>query len=129
MEIKYLWLSQHYKRQNPAEFTGKERHAETGLDYFGARYFSGAQGRFTSPDAPFADQFTANPQSWNLYSYTRNNPLKYVDPDGQSVRVCITGGTCFEVPDRKRAQLVPGMIRGGARPQSTRASGSEAAAE
>lgn len=27
-------------------FTGKERDAETGLDYFGARYFSGAQGRF-----------------------------------------------------------------------------------
>ncbi|MEO8660108.1 MAG: RHS repeat-associated core domain-containing protein, partial [Bryobacteraceae bacterium] len=32
------------------EFTGKERDAETGLDYFGARYFSGAQGRFTTPD-------------------------------------------------------------------------------
>ena len=35
-------------------FTRKERDWETGLDYFGARYFSGAQGRFTSPDAPFA---------------------------------------------------------------------------
>jgi RHS repeat-associated protein len=56
-------------------FTGKERDAETGLDYFGARYLSSAQGRFTSPDAPFADQFPENPQSWNLYSYTRNNPL------------------------------------------------------
>ena len=32
------------------KFTGKERDTETGLDYFGARYFSGAQGRFTSPD-------------------------------------------------------------------------------
>lgn len=30
--------------------TGKERDAETGLDYFGARYMSSAQGRFTSPD-------------------------------------------------------------------------------
>ena len=30
------------------EFTGKERDAETGLDYFGARYFAGAQARFTS---------------------------------------------------------------------------------
>jgi RHS repeat-associated protein len=28
--------------------TGKERDAETGLDYFGARYYSGAQARFTS---------------------------------------------------------------------------------
>jgi RHS repeat-associated protein len=32
------------------QFTGKERDAETGLDYFGARYFSGVQGRWTSPD-------------------------------------------------------------------------------
>ncbi len=31
-----------------SEFTGKERDAETGLDYFLARYYSGAQGRFTS---------------------------------------------------------------------------------
>jgi RHS repeat-associated protein len=30
--------------------TGKERDTESALDYFGARYFSGAQGRFTSPD-------------------------------------------------------------------------------
>jgi hypothetical protein len=30
--------------------TGKERDTETGLDYFGARYYSAAQGRFTSPD-------------------------------------------------------------------------------
>ena len=31
-------------------FTGQLRDGETGLDFFGARYFSGAQGRFTSPD-------------------------------------------------------------------------------
>ncbi len=67
-------------------FTGKERDTESGLDYFGARYFSAAQGRFTSPDAPFADQHATNPQSWNLYTYTRNNPLSFVDPDGSEVR-------------------------------------------
>ena len=65
------------------KFTGKERDAESQLDYFGARYFSGAGGRFTSADAPFADQGAADPQRWNLYTYTRNNPLKYVDPDGR----------------------------------------------
>ena len=63
--------------------TGKERDSETGLDYFGARYYSGAQGRFTSPDKPFADQHLEEPQSWNLYSYVRNNPLKFVDPTGR----------------------------------------------
>jgi RHS repeat-associated protein len=69
------------------EFTGKERDAESGLDYFGARYFSGAQGRFTSPDEPFVDQWAQNPQSWNLYSYGRNNPLRFVDPTGQGCTV------------------------------------------
>ena len=66
-------------------FTGNERDRETGLDYFGARYLSADQGRFTSPDKPFADQNTADPQSWNLYSYTRNNPLKFVDDDGFAI--------------------------------------------
>jgi RHS repeat-associated protein len=77
--------------------TGKERDAETGLDFFEARYFSGAQGRFTSPD-PFniitraenQDQFEtylSQPQNWNAYVYTWNNPLRYTDPTGESVYV------------------------------------------
>ncbi len=67
--------------------TGKERDSETGLDYFGARYFSSAQGRFTSPDwsekpqpVPYAD--LSDPQTLNLYSYVRNNPLRKADTDG-----------------------------------------------
>ena len=69
-------------------FTGKERDAETGLDYFGARYFSGAQGRFTSPDPTFMTRHRiGDPQQWNLYAYTRNNPLKYIDPDGRDLRL------------------------------------------
>lgn len=57
---------------------------ETGLDYFGARYYSGAQGRFTSPDQPLADQHPEDPQSWNMYAYVRNNPLKNTDPGRQA---------------------------------------------
>jgi RHS repeat-associated protein len=75
------------------KFTGKERDGESGLDFFGARYFSGAQGRFTSPD-PLSilqeaesheelGEFLSNPQHWNKYAYSLNNPLKYVDPDGR----------------------------------------------
>jgi len=56
--------------------TEKERDAESGLDYFGVRYFSAAQGRFMSSDQPFAHQHPEGPQSWNLYGYVRNNPLK-----------------------------------------------------
>ncbi len=69
-------------------FTGKERDQETGLDYFGARYFSGAQGRFGSPDpVNVLSQKIADPQQWNMYAYGRNNPLKYLDPDGKRVIV------------------------------------------
>jgi RHS repeat-associated protein len=53
-----------------------------GLDYFGARYFSAAQGRFTSPDPLLNSGRPWNPQSWNRYAYTLNNPLKFTDPTG-----------------------------------------------
>jgi len=75
-----------YQSQEDAlgeKFTGKERDAESGLDYFGFRYLSSAQGRWTSPDEPFADQHPEDPQSWNLYGYVRNNPLKNTDPNGK----------------------------------------------
>ncbi len=82
------------------KFTGKERDQESGLDYFGARYYGSALGRFTSPDNGI-DQDETDPQSWNLYSYVRNNPLRAVDPTG---RKCVdtsngpaddgTGGGC-----------------------------------
>jgi RHS repeat-associated protein len=65
------------------KFTGKERDAETGLDFFGARYMSGAEGRFMTPDPSMLSTVKANPQSWNRYTYTLNNPLRYVDPNGE----------------------------------------------
>jgi RHS repeat-associated protein len=65
-------------------FTSKKRDGETGIDYLSARYFSGAQDRLTSPDAPFADQQIEDPQSWNLYSYVRSNPLAHIDSDGRA---------------------------------------------
>jgi RHS repeat-associated protein len=82
------------------QFTSKERDAETGLDYFLARYYSAIQGRFTSPDEftggpdelyDFTDKASdnptfyadlTNPQSLNKYQYTYNNPLRYTDSDG-----------------------------------------------
>ncbi len=66
------------------QFGSKERDIETGLDYFIARYYASIQGRFTSPDRPFVDQNEFNPQSWNLYAYVRNNPLRGIDPQGDS---------------------------------------------
>jgi RHS repeat-associated protein len=73
---------------------------DTGLNYAGARYYDGAVGRFLSQDSAFlamgdTDQlklisgkeitvFLADPQELNSYAYARNNPLSYIDPDGNS---------------------------------------------
>src|SRR6185312_12000884 len=77
---------------NELKFTGKRRDAESQLDYFGARHYSSLSGRFGSPDEPLIDQDALNPQSWNLYSYVRNNPLNAIDPDGRAVLVCFSNG-------------------------------------
>jgi len=63
-------------------FTGKEQDAETGLDYFGARYYMPALGRWTSVD-PVADSF---PQ-WSPYNYALDNSVANTDPDGRCVIV------------------------------------------
>lgn len=78
-------------------FTGKERdsvpddrNGVSGIDYFGARYYSSTMGRFMSADwsddpdpIPYGDP--ENPQSLNLYSYVANNPISSSDDDGHQV--------------------------------------------
>jgi RHS repeat-associated protein len=80
----------------PSRFTGKERDAETGLDFFGARYFSGAQGRFSSPDPLLSSGRPWDPQSWNRYAYGLNNPLRYTDPTGLYEWDSTLGGGCTD---------------------------------
>jgi len=72
---------------NDYKFTGKKRDIETGLDYFGARYYSNGLGRWISADwsatpvpVPYADFH--DPQSLSLYGYVRNAPTVKVDADG-----------------------------------------------
>ncbi|MBI3662048.1 MAG: RHS repeat-associated core domain-containing protein [Acidobacteria bacterium] len=79
---------------NQYKFTGKERDTESGLDYFIARYDASSLGRFMSPDPENAGAMPDDPQSWNAYTYARNNPLIYTDPDGTEYRLCDTKGNC-----------------------------------
>jgi RHS repeat-associated protein len=66
-------------------FTAKERDVETGLDYFGARYYASRTGRFTTVDpAMDIDAALIDPQRWNRYTYALDNPLKFTDPDGRN---------------------------------------------
>ena len=64
--------------------TSKERDIETGLDYLGARYFSSTLGRFTGADpAAIKPKHLINPQDLNRYAYVANNPLAFIDPNGE----------------------------------------------
>jgi RHS repeat-associated protein len=83
-------------------FTSKEYDNETQFDYFGARYFSGPQGRFTSSDEPLIGQDLSDPQSWNLYSYGLNNPLRFTDPDGHDPDPCGNNPNCVTVTAKQQ---------------------------
>jgi RHS repeat-associated protein len=64
------------------KFTGQVRDLENGLDFFNARYYGPALGRFMSPDPGQAGADPTDPQTWNAYAYVRGNPMAMVDPTG-----------------------------------------------
>jgi RHS repeat-associated protein len=61
-------------------FTGHEHIEESDLINMNARLYDSAIGRFLSADTMIPYMY--NTQSFNRYSYVRNNPLKYIDPSG-----------------------------------------------
>ena len=76
-------------------FTGHEHLAWFGLINMNARLYDPTLGRFLSPD-PYvqAPGFT---QNFNRYSYALNNPLRYVDENGEWIHIligAIIGGVC-----------------------------------
>ncbi len=87
---RYLPFGERYAGTHTThQFTGKERDAESGLDYFGARYLASTHGRWMSVDPEMGDP--QNPQRLNRYAYVLNDPIKYVDADGRT--------ECFPLPD------------------------------
>lgn len=62
-------------------FTGKEKDAETGYGYFGARYMDHDLMTMWMSVDPMADKYPG----MSPYSYCVNNPVKLVDPDGEEI--------------------------------------------
>jgi RHS repeat-associated protein len=62
----------------PYLFNGKELDEETGLYYYGARYYDARTSVWVSVD-PKMDKYPG----WSSYNYTLNNPQNYSDPDGK----------------------------------------------
>jgi RHS repeat-associated protein len=65
------------------KFTGYQKDTETGLDFAEARMYNNAHGRFTAVDPLMASGRSANPQTFNRYTYVLNHPLIAVDYDGK----------------------------------------------
>jgi RHS repeat-associated protein len=87
-QATYLPFGYEYNPQitvNHYKFTGKERDTESGLDYFGARFYGSSIGRWMNPDlSPLLARVLIHPQRLNRYAYVINNPLSRFDPDGNS---------------------------------------------
>jgi RHS repeat-associated protein len=97
---------------NDYKFTGKKRDTETGLDYFGARYYSNGLGRWVSADwsvtpvpVPYADFY--DPQTLNLYQFVGGNPASKADPDGHDGAT----GTVELVADKAVSTMLKGVAR------------------
>ena len=75
-------------------YTDQEKDAESGLLYYGARYYDPVIGRFTQMDPVVmnATSVLANPQFLNSYAYSLNNPIRYIDPNGKSPLEVMGGG-------------------------------------
>lgn len=71
----------------PFRYTGREWDAETGLYYYRARYYDASTGRFLSEDP------AGSIGSENIYAYTGNNPLNWIDPSG----LRMTPAQCKEI--------------------------------
>lgn len=62
-------------------FTSYQHDSESGLDYALARYYNSRLGSFCSADP--LEGWPEDPQSWNRYTYVRNDPVNLVDPSGR----------------------------------------------
>lgn len=87
MPFGELWYNQQASAYNERfKFTGKERDAETGYDFFGARYYSSTLLSWLSPD-PLLKKYP----HISSYAYCSWNPINKIDPDGRDVNVINNG--------------------------------------
>jgi RHS repeat-associated protein len=128
-------------QRTPYLFTSKELDEETGLYYFGARYFDPRTSLWQSPDPelsrylperdfqhtqramtpsgvpqPLADELSSlggvyNTLNLNLYGYAHQNPLLFVDPDGRKIVFAEDASPKFK---KQIKQMVAYLRKGGA---------------
>lgn len=81
--------------------------------YFGARYYGSKIGRFTTGDPVYTWRDNlVDPQRWIRYAYARDNPLRYVDPNGQQAAEAIRqlGQQAQGFPDQRVVAIGGALI-------------------
>ena len=89
-------------------YTGKERDEETGLNYHGARYYAAWLGRWVSADPEDLVDGV------NLYRYTKNSPIVFVDQNGTAPKVSADDPRIKDYEKRAQVARSAGLI--GTRP-------------
>ena len=83
--------------------------SESDLDYAMARYYASRTGRFMTPDPGHVGANVGDPQSWNAYPYSRNDPVNLVDPTGKAYDFCILVYCERDVPDKELLTRLGGL--------------------
>jgi len=83
-------------------YNGKELNTDLGLDWYdyGARFYDGALGRFTTIDR-FAEKYFSN----SSFGYAANNPIKFIDVNGDSIDVYSPEGSLLYVFDDGKKEI------------------------
>jgi RHS repeat-associated protein len=74
-EEMHQWNANTFNFSSPYRFNGKELDPETGLAYYGARYYQNKIGVWLSVDPKYM-------QTLMKYEFSANNPIKFIDADG-----------------------------------------------
>ncbi len=110
-------------------YEGKEHDELTSLSYFGFRYYDRLTLTWTQADPMYRyapDGAWDEPRRASLYTYTLNNPLRYLDPDGrdpcEGASTCAPGAEYDEqVAKRQRAEEEEARARENADPDAAAA--------
>ena len=130
------WVQEKSNTQRtPYLYTGKELDEETGLYYYGARYYDPRTSVWASAD-PILGRYLDgkpsggihNPFNLGLYAYSHQNPVNYLDPDGNSVFKAASIGYKVLFKGAKAADLVNDIVSDVKTLTSSESSGFEKAA-
>jgi len=90
-EVRYATDGMPTKYQYTGQFSYE---TEFGLYFYNARWYDSTLGRFAQADTIIPEQ-TQGVQAWDRYAYTNINPLRYTDPSGHCIVICIAIGVAI----------------------------------